>query len=142
MSWSAPMRKRADMHADMFHHLSENMSIQFQQAIQPKLRQFGTNIQRNVFAGLLPYDNEFVVAFSKQSGLERQITKAITSEWAKEEFEVRQAIVNALATNFHQEIEAIQHIDDAVRVARQALVDKIGGNLILVAHVPTPACFL
>jgi hypothetical protein len=127
LTWAAPIRKRADIQNDLFHNLSENISSQFQQALQPKLRQFSINIRRNVFAGLLPYDNEFVVAFSKQSGLELQISRTILSTWATEESHMRQAIFDALTNNFHQESEAIEHIDDAVRVARQALVDKIGG---------------
>jgi hypothetical protein len=130
--WSAPIQKRAEMDGISIHHLSENISSQFQVALQPKLRQFSTNVQRNVFAGLLPHDNEFVVAFSKKSDLEKRISRTIESTWADEEINIQQAVFNALTRKFDEADNVIEHIDDAVRVARQAVVEKIGGDYVVL----------
>lgn len=125
---SAPIQKRDGINTDIIYHLSENISSQFQLALQPKLRQYSTNVQRNVFAGLLPHDNEFVVAFSKQSDLEKRISGTIKSTWADEELNMQEAIFTALTQTYNEAEEVMRHIDDAVRVARQAVVEKIGGK--------------
>ncbi|KAI8577070.1 hypothetical protein K450DRAFT_253513 [Umbelopsis ramanniana AG] len=129
MVWSAPIQKRDDMNTNIMYHLSENISSQFQLALQPKLRQFSTNVQRNVFAGLLPHDNEFVVAFSKKSDLDIRISGTIKSTWADQELKIKEAIFNALMQTYNESEEAISHIDDAIRVARQAVVEKIGESV-------------
>jgi hypothetical protein len=126
--WSAPIQKRDDMNTNIMYHLSENISSQFQLALQPKLRQFSTNVQRNVFAGLLPHDNEFVVAFSKQNDLEIRISGTLKSTLADQELNIQEAIYNALMQTYNEAEEAMQHIDDAIRVARQIVVEKIGGK--------------
>ncbi|KAI9285291.1 hypothetical protein BC943DRAFT_360394 [Umbelopsis sp. AD052] len=129
MVWAAPIQKRDDMNTNTMYHLSENISSQFQLALQPKLRQFSTNVQRNVFAGLLPHDNEFVVAFSKQNDLDIRISSTIKSTWADQELNIKEAIFNALSQAYDESEDAMKNIDDAIRVARQAVVEKIGESV-------------
>ncbi|KAG2183874.1 hypothetical protein INT44_008885 [Umbelopsis vinacea] len=129
MVWAAPIQKRDDMNTNTMYHLSENISSQFQLALQPKLRQFSTNVQRNVFAGLLPHDNEFVVAFSKQNDLDIRISSTIKSTWADQELNIKEAIFNALSQAYDESEDAMKNIDDAIRVARQVVVEKIGESV-------------
>ncbi|KAM3588457.1 hypothetical protein VKS41_000902 [Umbelopsis sp. WA50703] len=127
------LQKRAGGSTDPLFNLSENISSQLQIALQPKLRQFSNNVHRNIFAGILPHDNEFVVTFGERSGMKTEISQAITSTWAKEQADMRKAVLDAIKQDLEHERQTIQDLNVAARRAREAVVKKIQGSV--KAHI-------
>jgi rubrerythrin len=125
------LQKRAGGSTDPLFNLSENISSQLQIALQPKLRQFSNNVHRNIFAGILPHDNEFVVTFGERSGMKTEISQAITSTWAKEQADMRKAVLDAIKQDLEHERQTIQDLNVAARRAREAVVKKIQGTFVV-----------